>query len=69
VNPRIDIELWVATANSGQNLDATYNWWATTDPLQISNRIWDNMDDSSKLLANYIPFLETGIFTTLIFSF
>ncbi len=37
---------------AGSSLDATMNWWGTTDPLEIAAGIWDCNDD---------PELETSV--------
>jgi hypothetical protein len=48
--------LWYDGAN-GTTLNATNNWWGTTDVTQIQNQIWDRNDDLNKGVVNYNPLL------------
>jgi hypothetical protein len=41
------------------SLNATYNWWGTTDQTAISNSIYDNRDDSNLGTVNFVPFLTS----------
>lgn len=38
-------------------VDATNNWWGSTDSSVIDNKIWDNTDDFNLGKVNYKPFL------------
>ena len=40
------------------DLNATYNWWGTTDPQLISQSIYDYYDDFNLGRVNYAPFLN-----------
>ncbi len=42
-NTTFDLEL--AAGGSPGNVDATMNWWGTTDPDEIADHIWDCNDD------------------------
>jgi hypothetical protein len=39
------------------NVNATYNYWGTTNQTAISNTIYDNKDDSNLGTVNLVPFL------------
>jgi hypothetical protein len=39
------------------NVNATYNWWGTTDPRAIDTLIIDSNDNSPSGTVNYMPFL------------
>jgi parallel beta-helix repeat protein len=39
------------------SVNATYNYWGTTNQTAISNSIYDNKDDSSLGTVNFVPFL------------
>ena len=39
------------------NVNATYNYWGTTNQTAISNSIYDNKDNSNLGTVNYVPFL------------
>ncbi len=41
----------------GSNLNATYNWWGTTDPQSIQETIYDNSFDSSLGTISSVPCL------------
>ncbi|MCW4046742.1 MAG: right-handed parallel beta-helix repeat-containing protein [Candidatus Bathyarchaeota archaeon] len=41
------------------NIDATNNWWGTTDIIEIDKKIWDYHDDFNLGKVNYTPFLNT----------
>jgi hypothetical protein len=41
------------------NIDATYNWWGTTDPQAISQKIYDYNDDFNLGTVTFSPFLTT----------
>ena len=42
--------------DAGTNLDATNNYWGTSDQNELLNRIYDFFDNSSLGIVNYIPF-------------
>jgi hypothetical protein len=50
-----DYDIQMATSF---NLDATNNWWCTTDPDVIKSRIWDVYDDANLGRVIFEPFLE-----------
>jgi hypothetical protein len=39
------------------SINATYNWWGTTNQTVISNSIYDSKGDSSLGTVNFVPFL------------
>jgi hypothetical protein len=39
------------------NINATYNWWGTTDPAAINQSIYDNKNDFNLGTVNFVPFL------------
>jgi parallel beta-helix repeat protein len=39
------------------NIDASNNWWGTTDTEEIERKIWDSDDDFNLGRVNYTPFL------------
>jgi len=41
-------------------LDATNNWWGTTDIPMIQSKIWDHNDDLNKGIVNYQPILNAS---------
>jgi hypothetical protein len=43
--------------SSSTNVDASYNWWGTTDTAEIDQKIWDYNDDFNLGKVNYTPFL------------
>jgi hypothetical protein len=43
--------------SSSTNVDAVHNWWGTTDPAEIDEKIWDYNDDFNLGKVNYTPFL------------
>ena len=50
-------ELYNGNAQGSDNLDATNNWWGTTDDSEIQGKIYDWFDDSTKGIADYSPVL------------
>lgn len=44
----------------GGNIDATYNWWGTTNETLIQERIYDYSDNSSLGVVSYAPFLNSS---------
>ena len=40
------------------DFNATYNWWGTTEPLLINQKIYDFNDDFNFGTVNYVPFLN-----------
>jgi hypothetical protein len=52
-----------ALYNDGSNdIDATNNYWGTTDSANISAQVFDKMDDKNKGTVNYTPFLSAADF-------
>lgn len=45
------------TVSSSNNLDATYNWWGTTETASIDQKIRDYIDDFNLGKVVYTPFL------------
>ena len=55
--------------NTGSNnINATYNWWSTTDVTLIRQRIYDYYDDPSLGEVSYVPFLNSTKATLSIFT-
>jgi parallel beta-helix repeat protein len=42
------------------NIDASGNWWGTTDTFEIDEKIWDYNDDFDLGKVNYLPFLTAA---------
>lgn len=42
------------------NIDATSNWWGTTDPQAINQTIYDSKNDFNIGTVNFIPFLTAS---------
>ena len=42
------------------NIDASDNWWETTDTFKIDEKIWDYNDDFDLGKVNYLPFLTAA---------
>ena len=45
-----------------QNIDFLYNYWNSTDSGFVSSRIYDNFDDPTKGLINFMPLSTTSLF-------
>jgi hypothetical protein len=54
-NNSTNIELSLQASN---DIDATYNWWGTTDKATISQKIYDFDDDFNLGKVTFIPFLN-----------
>jgi len=54
--------------NTGSNINATYNWWSTTNETLIRQRIYDYYDDPSLGKVSYVPFLNSPEATLTIFT-
>ncbi|XP_072042918.1 uncharacterized protein [Amphiura filiformis] len=50
-------ELMVVGEHHGQNVNATGNWWGTTDEVQIQERIYDFSDRYEFGTIDYFPYL------------
>jgi hypothetical protein len=50
---------------TSQNLNATYNWWGTTDVQAINQSIYDFKNDFSLGVVTFIPFLNSPANQTL----
>ncbi|MBW1982657.1 MAG: right-handed parallel beta-helix repeat-containing protein, partial [Deltaproteobacteria bacterium] len=48
-------ELWNNLSSGSADLDCTGNWWGTATGSEISDKIYDGNDDSSKGLVDYTP--------------
>lgn len=44
-------------AGTKNSVNATYNWWGTTDAQSISQRIHDNKNDNNLGKVSFVPFL------------
>jgi parallel beta-helix repeat protein len=44
----------------GTDMDATENYWGTTDEMKIGARIYDFVADASKGIVNFVPFLASS---------
>jgi hypothetical protein len=53
INRSVTIE-----SSQSANVNATYNYWGTTDQSAISNSIHDHKNDSSLGTVNFVPFLN-----------
>jgi hypothetical protein len=47
----------VTLEGTSGEVNATYNWWGTTDATEIDQKIWDYKDDYNLGKVSYIPFL------------
>ena len=54
-NNDVALSLWA----EGADIDASYNWWGTTDPDSIESLIEDYNDDPTSGRVNYLPFLNS----------
>ena len=52
-----DQSVYLSTSN---NLNATYNWWGTTDTQSISQSIHDSKFDPNLGTVNFVPFLSAS---------
>ncbi len=52
-----NIQYNIENAN-GNSLNATYNWWGTTDPQAINQTIYDTKNDFNDGTVNFSPFLS-----------
>jgi hypothetical protein len=43
-----------------QTIQATGNWWGTSDPLAIADAIYERSDISNSPIVNYSPFLTSS---------
>jgi len=59
VNPSNTYELSNGNSSGTADLDATYNWWGTTDASAIATKIYDFEDDFSRGVVDYSPILGT----------
>lgn len=60
-NNKADYELYENTAlSSSYDLDATANWWGTTDENAIMGKIYDWFDNAAKNEVNYYPFANSS---------
>lgn len=47
----------IYASSSKSDVNATYNWWGTTDTVLIDQKIYDNNDDFRLGKVDYMPFL------------
>lgn len=47
----------IVLANTPNNVNATFNWWGTTDIVQIGNSIHDSKNDFNLGTVNFVPYL------------
>ena len=59
ISNKTPLELRNDNEQGTPNLDATSNWWGTTDSAEIADKIYDWFDDSTKGLVDYIPYLTS----------
>ena len=57
-NKEYNIALAVETPN---DVDASNNWWGTTDPAKIKAKFYDKRTDSNLGIVNFRPFLKTKL--------
>lgn len=55
--------------SAGLDVSASHNWWGTVEPAEIEAAIFDYLDDPTKGLVHYVPFLTepisgTGVMVT-----
>jgi hypothetical protein len=55
VDPGITYEIF----NSKNPMDATNNWWGSTDSVEIQKRIYDYSVDGTRGTVNFVPFLTS----------
>lgn len=48
--------------DSSENLNATYNWWGTTDQQTINQSIYDSKNNFNLGTVNFVPFLTAPNF-------
>jgi len=53
--------LYDVKLTSADNLNATYNWWGTTNATEIEQHIYDYFDDYNLGMVYYQPFLDTSV--------
>jgi len=56
-NSGYNINLYMDGAYPKNDVEATYNWWGTTDSQAISQKIHDNKNDFNLGKVNFTPFL------------
>jgi Periplasmic copper-binding protein (NosD) len=61
-NKQYNIELAV---DSHSGVDASNNWWDTTDPLKIEKKLFDKRADANLGLITYEPFLKAKVAGTV----
>ncbi len=59
-NSFADPDQWAWVHYSPWDVDATYNWWGTTDPDSIDRLIYDHNDDPHSGTVIYEPFLTSA---------
>jgi len=52
--------LYEVRSNESNNVDATYNWWGTTNETLIGEHIYDYFDNTSLGEVSYVPFLNSS---------
>jgi hypothetical protein len=59
-NGATQYEIYMELPNTNGPINATYNWWNTTNDNQISGRIFDNQVNLQLASLVYIPFLQSS---------
>jgi putative cofactor-binding repeat protein len=56
-NNNATYDLWNDNSLGTNNVDATSNWWGTAVESEIKGKIYDWLDDATKGIVDYAPFL------------
>ena len=54
-------DVYNSNSKGSPDVDATNNWWGTTDEAEIQAHIYDWFDDSSLGIVSYIPYLTSPV--------
>jgi len=55
-----EFTIYYASSYGSPNLDATNNWWGTTDEMEIGMTIYDYFADPTKAIVDFYPFLTSS---------
>ena len=61
IHSNIPYNIYNSNSKGSPDIDATNNWWGTTDEAEIQAHIYDWFDDSSLGLVNFIPYLTSPL--------
>jgi hypothetical protein len=53
----VDLGSGIANNKNPNDINATCNWWGTTDPSEIDQSIYDSKNDFRSGTVNFVPFL------------